>query len=189
VQLTGELWRQSNLPKTLACFYFVDPTGSAPFSTSQTALLPSLNVSMPIDPAAVGAAVVDGTSSVNQTNLSVVNQVIAEWQPGAALWLVWQMTDSTGKAQGLAIDNFNFSASGQAAPGPVPLGFETSSTNLVLSWMGVPGLTYQLEFKNDLSAPAWTALGNPITGTGALLTLTNDFSQASQRFYRLSTVP
>ena len=27
------------------------------------------------------------------------------WPPGTALWLVWQMTDSTGKAQGLGIDN------------------------------------------------------------------------------------
>jgi hypothetical protein len=42
--------------------------------------------------------------------LSVWNQAITNWPPGAALWLVWQMPDSTGKAQGLGIDNLSFSA-------------------------------------------------------------------------------
>jgi hypothetical protein len=32
VQFIGEVWRQSNLPKTLECYYFIDPTGVAPFS-------------------------------------------------------------------------------------------------------------------------------------------------------------
>jgi hypothetical protein len=189
VQLTGELWRQSNLPKTLQCFYFVDPTGTAPFSLNQTALLPNLNVNFPVNAAAVGGVPADGTAGINQTNLSVVNQAIANWPPGAALWLVWRMSDPTGKAQGLGIDNLSFSASSQATPAPVPLTFQTTTTNLVLSWTSVAGQNYQLEYKDDLSAPAWTALGTPFVGTGATLSLTSDFTQSSQRFYRLRLVP
>ena len=34
--------------------------------------------------------------------------------PGEALWLIWEMADATGKAQGLAIDNLTFSATAQA---------------------------------------------------------------------------
>ena len=77
------------------------------------------------------------------------------------------MTDSTGKAQGLAIDNLSFSAS---VPVPVPLSLQTSGTNLVLSWPGIPGQIYQLEYKDDLTAPTWTPLGSPVTGNGGSLT-------------------
>jgi hypothetical protein len=189
VQLAGELWRQSNLPKTLQCFYFIDPTGAAPFSLNQTALLPALNVSFPVDPAAVGGVAVDGTAGMNQTNLALSNLAIPNWAPGAALWLVWEMADSTGKAQGLAIDNLVFSASGQAIPGPVAVSFETTATNIILSWTSSTGQAYQLEYRDDLASGTWQLLGTPLTGTGAILSITNDFSQASQRFYRLRLVP
>ena len=126
----------------------------------------------------------------NQVNLSISNQAITNWPPGAALWLVWQMTDSTGKAQGLAIDNLSFSATaGSATPPPVPLGFQTTATNLVLSWTGVAGQTYQVEYKDDLAAPGWTALGNPLTGTGSVLSISSDFTHSAQRYYRLRTLP
>ena len=72
------------------------------------------------------------------------------------------MTDSTGKAQGLAIDNLSFSAS-------VPLTIQTVGTNLFLNWPGVAGQTYQLEFKDDLSAPTWISLGSAVTGNGGTL--------------------
>ena len=132
-----------------------------------------------------GGVAVDGTSPLNQTNLSVLNQTITNWPPGAALWLVWQMTDSTGKAQGLGIDNLSFSAS---VPLPVPVDIQTSGTNLFLNWPAVAGQTYQLEYKDDLAAPAWTPLGDPVTGTGGPLTLTNNFGASPQRFFRLRLV-
>jgi hypothetical protein len=189
VQVTGELWRQSDLPKTLDCYYFIDPTATAPFSSSETAALPALTVVLPVNPAAVGGLEVDGASSANQTNLTLINQSIANWPPGAALWLVWQMADATGKAQGLAIDNLSFSATAQGTVPSVPLGFQTTPTNLVLSWTGVGGQSYQIEYKDDLAASAWTPLGNPIPGSGATLTFSAGFSQSSHRFYRLRILP
>jgi hypothetical protein len=109
LQFTGEVWRQSDKPKTLQFYYFIDPTAAAPFSTNYTAFLPPLNVSFPTVPSDGGVAV-DGTAPANQISLGVTNQVITNWPPGAALWLVWEMTDATGKAQGLGIDNLSFSA-------------------------------------------------------------------------------
>jgi hypothetical protein len=97
------------------------------------------------------------------------------------LWLVWQMTDTTGKAQGLGIDNLSFSA---GVPPPV-LNAVISGNNLMLNWPTVAGQTYQLEYTDDLAAPAWTPLGNPVPGTGGTLTLTNNFGNPTQRFYRL----
>ena len=110
LQLTGEVWRQSDKPKTLQFYYFIDPTATTPFSTSYTAFLPALNVSFPTVPSDVGGVAVDGTAPANQISLGVTNQVITNWPPGAALWLVWEMADATGKAQGLGIDNLSFSA-------------------------------------------------------------------------------
>ncbi len=115
LQFTGEVWRQSNLPKTLQFYYAVDLTGTNAFPTSATAFLPALNVSLPTVSADAGGVAVDGTAALNQTNLGVLNQTITNWPPGAALWLVWQMTDSTGKAQGLGIDNLSFSATNSVA--------------------------------------------------------------------------
>jgi hypothetical protein len=185
LQFTGEVWRQSNLSKFLEFFYFIDPTGTATFPSSATAFIPALNVSFSTVTSDSGGVAVDGTSPLNQTNLSVLNQTITNWPPGAALWLVWQMTDSTGKAQGLGIDNLSFSAS---VPLPVPLGFQISGTNLFLNWPAAAGQSYQLEYKDDLTAPTWTPLGSPVMGTGETLTLTNDFSPSTQRFFRLRLV-
>jgi hypothetical protein len=185
VQFTGEVWRQSNVPKTLQFFYYIDPTGIGGFPATTTALVPSLNVNFPTVAGDVGGVAVDGTSSQNQTNRSVSNQTITNWPPGAALWLVWQMTDSSGKAQGLAIDNLNFSAS---VPIPTPLDIQTSGANLILSWTGIAGQIYQLEYTDDLSSPTWTPLGSPVTGNGGTLTATNSFGASAQRFFRLRLV-
>jgi hypothetical protein len=185
LQFTGEVWRQSNKPKTLQFYYFVDLTGTHTFPGTATASLPVLNVNFPTVPADSGGVAVDGTSPLNQTNLSVLNQTITNWPPGAALWLVWQMPDSTGTSQGLGIDNLSFSAS---IPLPVPMVIQTSGTNLFLNWPGVAGQTYQLEYKDDLTAPAWTPLGSPVTGAGGTLITTNNFGASSQRFFRLRLV-
>jgi hypothetical protein len=181
LQFTGEVWRQSNVPKTLQFYYFIDRTGTSSFPSSATAFLPGLNVSFPTVAADSGGVAVDGTAPLNQAALSVQNQSITNWPPGAALWLVWQMTDSTGKAQGLGIGNLSFSAT---APPPVPLNIQISGTNLLLNWSATSGQIYQLEYKDDLTAPAWTPLGGPVTGTGGTLILTNSFGTSLQRFYR-----
>jgi hypothetical protein len=185
VQVTGELWRQSDLPKTLACYYYIDPTGVAQFPAGQTGLLPALNVSMPINPTAAGGVAVDGTAAVNQTNLSLGYTTIANWPPGSALWLVWQMTDSTGKGQGLAIDDFHFSASSQAVLTPPPFVFQSSGTNFVLGWPTLSGQTYQLQFTEDLANGRWLPWSAPLLGSGQPFYLTNAVASARQRFFRL----
>jgi hypothetical protein len=177
------------VPKSLAFYYFIDPTGTAPFSTTATALIPTLDVNFAANPSATGGVAVDGTASVNQSVLSVQNQPIANWPPGAALWLVWEMSNATGKAQGLAIDDLTFSASDQfTGPGPV-LNVQAFGTNLVMSWPTVYAQLYQIEYNDDLDSNLWTAISNPVTGTGATLTVTNAVPQSAQRFYRLRIVP
>ena len=130
-----------------------------------------------------GGVAVDGTSSQNQTNLSVLNQAITNWPPGAALWLVWQMTDSTGKAQGLSMDNLSFSANVPLTP--MVVNAQVSGTSLLLGWPSTNGFNYQIEYKDDLSAPNWTPLGAPVPGTGGFISVTNSITSGNQRFYQI----
>jgi hypothetical protein len=191
LRFTGEVWRQSDLPKTLEFYYFIDPTATAAFSTNYTAFLPGLNVSFPTVPGDVGGAAVDGTAAVNQTNLGVFNQVITNWPPGSALWLVWEMASAAGKSQGLAIDDLSFSASDQPMPAPAPalaIGSPTANNPLVLSWPGSPGWHYQVEYKTNLTDATWTAWGGPLSGNGATLSLTNPPDGSTQRFFRVRVV-
>jgi hypothetical protein len=189
LQFTGEVWRQSNLAKTLECYYFVDPTAALSFSTNQTAPLPALSVAFPTISADVGGDAVDGTVTNNQELLAVLNQPITNWPSDAALWLVWEMASSTGKSQGLAIDNLGFSATAQAALSAVSMTAQASGANVVLSWAGLTGQLYQVQYKTNLTDPVWLPLNAPAQGTGGGLSLTNNIGRAPQRFYRLAILP
>jgi hypothetical protein len=134
---------------------------------------------------------VDGTASINQTNLGVFNQVITNWPPGGALWLVWEMASPAGKSQGLAIDDLSFSASDQSMPVPAPALTIGSGANnpLVLSWPGAPGWSYQVEYKTNLTDATWTVWGGSLMGNGGTLSLTNPPDGATQRFFRVRVLP
>lgn len=189
VGFTGELWRQSNLPKTVEFYYYMDLTGVAPFPSAVTGFIPALNVTFPTLASDSGGDPVNGTTSANQTSLAVTNQPIAIWPPGAALWLVWAMPDSTGKAQGIGIDNFSFSAN---APAEQSMSCQTVSTNnrasVQLNWTGNIGQIYQLEYNDDLSTTNWLPLGNPVTGNGGKASATVTPGASSQRFFRLRLI-
>jgi hypothetical protein len=190
IQFTGELWRQSDTPKTLQFSYYIDPTATNAFSTNVTASIPALNVSFATSLLAAGGVAVDGTASSNQVQLAVQNQPISDWPPGAALWLTWEMVDSTGKAQGLGIDHLRFSASDQStAPGGVSLTAQIIGSQLVLAWPSVQGQSYQLQATTDLIGGQWNSIGNPTAGTGALLTQSTSLSGAAQQFFRLQILP
>jgi hypothetical protein len=183
------VWRQSDKPKTLQFYYFIDPTATASFSTSYTAFLPALDVSFPTVPAEVGGVAVDGTSPLNQTSLRVISQVITNWPPGAALWLVWEMASPEGKSQGLAIDNLSFSASSLPTALPVPLALQPSGNNLIFTWPTYQAQWYQIEYKTNLTTAQWLQLGNPVHGTGAPLSFTNTPVASQQGYYRLKILP
>jgi hypothetical protein len=190
LEFVGELWRQSDIPKTLGFHYWIDPTGKASSPPDSTTALANLDVKFPTESGAVGGLAVDGTASANQTTVRVVNQPIGSWAPGAALWLIWDMADVTGKAQGLAIDDLIFQASDQEMVEPGPeLEAQISLTDLVLRWESVAGAVYQIEYTDDLASGQWLPLAGPITGTGGVVSSTNVLSRTGERFFRLSVAP
>ena len=52
------------------------------------------------------------------------------------------------------------------------------------TWEAIPGRTYRVEFKNDLSEPNWAPLGVEISPAGTTASATNAIS-TGQRFYRV----
>ena len=60
---------------------------------------------------------------------------------------------------------------------------------LRLAFDSTPGYSYQVQFKDDLTEPAWTPLGLPMPGSGALLEVEVSLAGQSQRFYRVQVVP
>ena len=130
-------------------------------------------MNFPTVPGDVGGVAVDGTSSANQTNIAVSSQPITNWPPGAALWLVWEMADPAGKAQGLAIDNLSFSAT-RALPNTPPVLAAVPNAFIILgqtlSFTASATDTDQppqsITFTLDFGAPT-NATINPLTGAFA----------------------
>jgi hypothetical protein len=96
--------------------------------------------------------------------------------PDGAEWVYPMATPTPGAANVLS------------APMQLRLLSPDSSGYLSFSFSSLPGVTYQLQFKNALSDPQWTDLGLPVAGTGATLTLSDSIAGKSQRYYRLLAV-
>jgi hypothetical protein len=67
----------------------------------------------------------------------------------------------------------------------VPLTIQIIGTDLYLSWSTIANQIYQIEYNDNLATPAWTSLGGPVTGTGGMVTVINNFGGTTQRMFRL----
>jgi hypothetical protein len=68
---------------------------------------------------------------------------------------------------------------------PMIQSIAANGTNVVVSLPSVAGISYLLEYKIELSDPAWTATSAWWPGTGAMLTLLDTNSVVGTRFYRV----
>ena len=59
------------------------------------------------------------------------------------------------------------------------------SPNPTITWPVLPGKTYEVQFKNDLSDPSWTPLAASITVVGERGYATDFAPEAEKRFYRI----
>ena len=60
-----------------------------------------------------------------------------------------------------------------------------AGSQFILSWPTRAGQNYQLEYRDNLAVTNWTSLGIPMSGTGGLISVTNDAAQSTQRFFRI----
>ncbi len=76
-----------------------------------------------------------------------------------------------------------------AATAPVVQAPVLSNGVVTCSWTSTPGLAYQLQSCSDLSAAAWTNLGNPLVATNGIVATTDAAASNTQRFYRVVLLP
>ena len=192
LRYVGELWRQSDIAKVVLFSYAVDPvtTNTWPATTLQP--VTTMNLAFATDTTAKGGVAADGTALANQQSLGMTNQPVSNWKAGTALWLVWRMPDSTGKAQGLGLDDLSFSAAVNALPAdftaPALGAAITTAGQMQVTCATVAGLKYQLEASSDLTTGHWTPVGDVIIGTGAPLTIPLNPTN-TQQFFRLRVSP
>jgi hypothetical protein len=89
-----------------------------------------------------------------------------------------------------AIDD-SFTIIKGAPPEPLRLATLTVGFGTVIArWKSIAGHNYQLQSTPSLDAPQWTALGDPVTATGATTSSTNAAPNgAAQGFYRVIELP
>ncbi|HEY4415833.1 MAG TPA: putative Ig domain-containing protein, partial [Verrucomicrobiae bacterium] len=68
---------------------------------------------------------------------------------------------------------------------PQVIGANVNGSQFTISWQTVSGQTYQVEYKDDLTAPTWLPAQAAVLGDGGRLILTNDVSASTNRFFRL----
>jgi hypothetical protein len=78
--------------------------------------------------------------------------------------------------------NVNFLMLVPVLQGPV-LSVSHSGNNTLISFQSEAGLTYQVQFKNNITDAIWTSLGGPIAGDGTVKTV-SDATGGQARFYR-----
>ena len=65
-------------------------------------------------------------------------------------------------------------------------GVTLNDNQMLFSYLTIIGQTYQVQYKDILTAATWTPLGVPVNGTGDSIIVTNALSASSQRFFRLA---
>jgi hypothetical protein len=68
-------------------------------------------------------------------------------------------------------------------------GVALNGNQFVLNWPTIANQTYQIEYKDSLTAATWSPLGDPIVGTGNSIIITNSLEASPQRFFRLVINP
>lgn len=83
-------------------------------------------------------------------------------------------------------DDFEFAALGPApvVPAPTLVNIAHGGGVTTFDFNSVNGIVYIVEYKDDLTAPTWSTLGNAF-GTGGTVTVTDNTAGSAQRFYRL----
>ena len=76
-----------------------------------------------------------------------------------------------------------------------PVGFNqitiqpTSDGDVVLSFLGIVGANYALDYASSLASPSWLALVTNSAGDGGLLLITNTPDTTTNNFWRIRSVP
>ena len=190
----GEQWRDGASPaaETLLFEYSLTALLADWNSTAAFVPVPELNFSSPsfAGTSSGGSQVDGGLEGLLAGIHATVNGI--SWAPGTELWFRWadrQIVTETGGGladDGLAIDNFSFTAS--LAPPAIPdanLHFRKEGAQLLLEWQGASAYTYQVQHSTELQT--WSTQGDPVQETTGTMTwpIPPDLLDDGRHFFRL----
>ncbi|HVU08557.1 MAG TPA: YDG domain-containing protein [Verrucomicrobiae bacterium] len=149
-------------------------TGTRAYDGTATAAAAILSVAN-----LVGNDNVTLTGNVGLAGTGVGTQVITDFSgltlAGAAMW-----------------DYTLIGASGTVTitAGGITLGdISVDGAQFIFNYPTIIGQTYQVEYCTNLSSGVWFPVGDPVTGTGAPVSVTNSIDSSAQKFFRLSITP
>ena len=130
----------------------------------------------------------NGTTCFDQTSLPIIPSsgwtnllfIVTATGPGTVLQFGCEDDNSY-----LGLDDVS------VQPMPVTVFQPTVKTNgaIKFTWNAMAPLSYQLQYKTDLTQAVWVNLGGPISATGSAVTTTDVPGTDRQRFYRLNVLP
>jgi hypothetical protein len=111
ITYVGEQWRYGAGTNTLTFEYSLDGTN---ILTGTYTGVSALDLTAPVTAGTVGA--LDGNNPLNQVNKAYTFPLTGNWLPGQKLVIRWKDVNDSGSDDGLAIDDFTFSAVGPQTP-------------------------------------------------------------------------
>lgn len=122
--------------------------------------------------------------------------------PAAGQWARLEVPASSVGLEGRTLKGMAFTlyrgratwdAAGKSAllgSAPIAASLRMTTNGPLVSWSSDVGRTYRIEYKNDLSAAVWTAVGQTVTAVSATSSwVDTTASSAPHRFYRIREVP
>lgn len=107
-------------------------------------------------------------------------------------YLVTATTNSTTLKFGFRNDPYYFGfdeVSVNAVRAPSFQSITRSGGSINLTWTGMSGLSYQLQYKTNLNQGSWISFGPPVAGANGVMTATDINPADGSRFYRIQMLP
>jgi hypothetical protein len=189
--------------KSMDFSYLVDPAGNnASFSANEiTTSINNHDGNLSFAFPALAVVQLDGTNPTNQVTITTNNYALSSpWTPGAALWLVWSITNAQGSGQGYGIDNMSFSASTAPTYSIGKLGGITyarstgggKNAGLTFSFSSTPGgsANFSVWSTTNVALPLnkWIDLGHPTEAPPGTYNFTDPSAATNPAtFYRVTS--
>ena len=117
--------------------------------------------------------------STNGTNYAKVNSSIT-FGDGSPARLGFASGADPSESSHALIDSFTVE---------MPMVVTIKVASVQLSWLSATNITYQPQWASSLSPTNWVNLGSTVSGTGAILYLTDSTLDGIRKFYRVVVVP
>ncbi len=157
---TGEQWRRGSATANKLAFSYA--TGAVDLNTAPTAGFTAATALDFTAPVTTGSnAALDGNLAANRTVIAPVTLTGLNWAPGQTLLLRWSDVDDSGSDDGLAIDDFTFTATPVLTTQPVAQTVTSGNAVTFSVATSSTGVTYQ-----------WRRNGTPLTGNASATTAT-----------------